>query len=353
MRAPVAGHRLGDARGAGDQCRAAVQEFGDLRQRLRIARQQERESRFRPDQMGDVGDAGRGRRGRAIRQREIAPHDRVFVLRRETGVLRDIGLHDAQLHAGDRRRIGRRQAKRAESGEQPPSAASASTIGRAEPAPASLIGQSRRRGENSDGENRQAMQSRRSRRIAQERRFWPSAMPISFQGNPVSTSARSPSLAPRPTASAKMRPAPGDHNNRAMRKAERGEKSEAGGERQNAQRKRPGEFVGLDEKGGAEPPEARDEIAKAPPPARCEGRSHRSDRSNARARRPPADPSISQTAVIIGASIAGRKSNGGRARAPMAPGAEGDRAPPPVPGENNALGDRADKIPFAGLPQIG
>ena len=32
-----------------------------------------------------------------------------------------------------------------------------------------------------------------------------------------------------------------------------------------------------------------------------------------------ADPSISQTAAIIGANIAGRKSNGGKARAPIAP----------------------------------
>ena len=111
------------------------------------------------------------------------------------------------------------------------------------------------------------MQTRRSRQIARGTRFWPSAMPISFHGNPVSTMARSHSLAQRPTASAKMRAGARRPQQSGDSKAERREKSEAGRQRQNAERQRPGEFVGLDEKGRAEPPEAGDKITKPPPPA--------------------------------------------------------------------------------------
>ena len=46
----------------------------------------------------------------------------------------------------------------------------------------------------------------------------PSAMPKAFQGKPVATTARNHSLTPSPKASARMRPGPLLHSNRAMAK---------------------------------------------------------------------------------------------------------------------------------------
>src|SRR5580704_996783 len=50
-------------------------------------------------------------------------------------------------------------------------------------------------------------------------------------------------------------------------KAETRKNRERGGEPDNAQRQGPGEYVRLDEKRRAKPPEPRQEITKAPPPA--------------------------------------------------------------------------------------
>ncbi len=54
-------------------------------------------------------------------------------------------------------------------------------------------------------------------------------------------------------------------------KAETGKNRERGGEPDDAQRQGPGEFVRLDEERRAKPPEPRQEITKAPPPAGTEG----------------------------------------------------------------------------------
>ena len=132
------------------------------------------------------------------------------------------------------------------------------------------------------------------------------------------------------------------------RKADRREKREPAGSAEHAQRQRPGELVGLDQKGGAEPPEAGDKIAKAPPPADAEGRAHAMARSIARWRRRSADPSISQTAVIIGDQHRRQEVERRQGQGADRAGGEGDRAAPPAPGENDARGERAERIPVAG-----
>ena len=117
----LAGRRFGRADRAGDQHRAFRQQRRDLRQRVGLARQQERKRRFRPDQMGDVAHAGRLRAGRAVRQLEIVAHHLLLGAVVELLVLLQIGLHDAQPHAFDEggRRAGEpHRAVARERGEQ-------------------------------------------------------------------------------------------------------------------------------------------------------------------------------------------------------------------------------------------
>ena len=86
------------------------------------------------------------------------------------------------------------------------------------PAPASLISQSRRRGENSDGEKRQPVQADDRGRFAQARDS--GRAPCRSRSREIRSARARAAIRSRtrPTASAKMRPAPGDHNNRAIAK---------------------------------------------------------------------------------------------------------------------------------------
>ena len=85
------------------------QQIGDLRQRVRLARQEKRKRRFRPDQMRDVAHAVRLRAGRAVGQRaDSAAITSCLGGVVEFLVLLQIGLHDAQLDAVDESRRMRR-----------------------------------------------------------------------------------------------------------------------------------------------------------------------------------------------------------------------------------------------------
>ena len=66
-----------------------------------FAREEERECRFRPDQMRDIAQAGRVRAARAIGEREIAAHHLLLSRVVEFLVLLQIGLHDAKVDAFD------------------------------------------------------------------------------------------------------------------------------------------------------------------------------------------------------------------------------------------------------------
>ena len=114
MPAAVAAVVLVEPRRAGDERRPAAQELADRRQRRAVAREQEGKGRFRPDQMGDVGDAGGRRRGRPVGKGEVFLDDRLPVVGRKIAPLRDVGLHQPHLDVGQRRARRRRNAPGAE-----------------------------------------------------------------------------------------------------------------------------------------------------------------------------------------------------------------------------------------------
>src|SRR5262249_2196982 len=95
------------AHAAGDEHGAGRQQRGDLGQRIGFARNEERERRFRPDQVRDVADAGGVRPGGAVRQGEIAAHDVLLGAVVELLVLLQVGLHDARGTVLDDRGRGR------------------------------------------------------------------------------------------------------------------------------------------------------------------------------------------------------------------------------------------------------
>ncbi len=143
---------------SGDQNSAARQQLRDLRHRVGFARQEERKRRLRPDQNGGVAHASAARAGGTIRQRQILAHHLRFGRVIEAHVLLQIGLHDAQLDAGDRSGRGGRQPQRAErrhqhQGQQPRH--------RRQPAPiafGTIIDQHRGAGEDRHAEERQSPQ---------------------------------------------------------------------------------------------------------------------------------------------------------------------------------------------------
>ena len=105
------------------QDRLGSEKLGYPRQGFRVARENEGKRRFRPNEMGDIGDPRCLRRRRAVRQREVTVQYLVFVLGAEEFVLPQIGLHEPQLHAGDvfngaaRQADGAERAKHDEGGE--------------------------------------------------------------------------------------------------------------------------------------------------------------------------------------------------------------------------------------------
>ena len=89
------------AGGAGDQRRARRQQVGDGGQRARPLGEQEGKGRFGPDEMGDAGKPGGALA--VAGEIDVALHDLVGLLDPPAFALRDVGLQDAQVDAGNRR----------------------------------------------------------------------------------------------------------------------------------------------------------------------------------------------------------------------------------------------------------
>src|SRR3984893_3439284 len=126
--------------------------------------------------------------------------------------------------------------------------------------------------------------------------------------------------------------------------AETRKNRERGGQPGNAQRQGPGEFVRLDEKRRAKPPEPGQEITKAPPPADAKGAPRR-DRQ-AQTKPPPG-----QHLARLRATVDEPNGNGHRDRergekverrhrkCASSAGGDRDQAAPPPSGENDRSGE--------------
>src|ERR1700730_5909729 len=124
-----------------------------------------------------------------------------------------------------------------------------------------------------------------------------------------------------------------------------GKNRERGGKPDNAQRQGPGEFVRLDEKRRAKPPEPRQEITKAPPPADAKGAPGHDRQAQTK---PPPGRHLAR----LRATVDKPDGNGHRDRErgekverrhrKRAGGASGERyqAAPPARGENDRSGER-------------
>ena len=146
----------------------------------------------------------------------------------------------------------------------------------------------------------------------------PSAMPISFQGKPVNATHRNHSLAPRPTASAKTREAPGNHSKRASAKPSAGNNASAAGNPRTPRGKAHANLSASTRK--AEPSHHRPAVKYPKPHHQPAPNAALSDAQRVASRGPRStDPSISQTAIANGAMRTGANEKGGIARAPAAP----------------------------------
>ena len=136
------------------------------------------------------------------------------------------------------------------------------------------------------------------------------------------TTQRSHSLTPKPTASASDARRVGAPDQPRQREAEAGKDREHGRQAEHAERQRPGELVGVDEKRRRRATTGRRRNSRSPTTSR-----RRTPPSATPSAWPPPSarstaPSISHTASVIGAISAGAKSTGGMASAPAAPAAK-------------------------------
>ena len=110
----------------------------------------------------------------------------------------------------------------------------------------------------------------------------------------------------------------------------------------DAERQRPGELVGLDQKRRADPPEAGEKIAEAHPPAGAEGGAHRGDER-------PSGPAVLRA---VDQPDRDRQRHGDereqrkrrQRQRPDRARDEGDRAPAPAPGQDDPLDERGQNI---------
>ena len=125
----IAPHPGLDPRRAGDEGRTGAEQRGDVAQRLRVPRQNERERRLRPYEMRHAAPVEPLERAVPRGQLEIAPHDGVLVLRRKGLAL--VRCRVASAGAGRRARsrslarpAGRRRIRRSRAtrGRRRPSA---------------------------------------------------------------------------------------------------------------------------------------------------------------------------------------------------------------------------------------
>ena len=146
--------RIGDAVRAGDQHGAGRQQFGELRQRARLACEKKRERQFRPDQMRHIAEATRRIAGHAPRQLEIELHHLIFGGVVELLVLLQVRLHDPQVNAFDEHRRRAHEPERAVDGECRQHADRERRRQPRAPSVAAIVGQRRRRGEDRDRQER-------------------------------------------------------------------------------------------------------------------------------------------------------------------------------------------------------
>ena len=126
-------------------------------------------------------------------------------------------------------------------------------------------------------------------RSASARRSAPSAMPRVFQGKPVNRWPRSHSLSRQPEGEREHAAGARRPEQARQGEAEGGEQGQSRRQAENAERQSPGELVGLDQEGRAEPPEPGHEIAEAPRPAGERGGPQRCGGPESAARRGPVD----------------------------------------------------------------
>ena len=235
---------------------------------------------------------------------------------RERGVvLGDVGLDEAQFDARQRRAGRRHEPERAEGGHDNQRESRDNRRRQIEPALADPP-QRRGRGEDRDRQEGEPVQADERSGLGQ-REIDAERHAEVVPGKAGEQEAARPFGDPEPeregeNAQRSRRP------QEARKRKSRGRKdSERRRQRHDRKRQRPGEFVGLDQKRRADPPEAGEKIAEAHPPAGAEcGLSDAiSDRPGPRS----CAPSISQTAMVNGTAISANSDKGGSANAPTAP----------------------------------
>ena len=285
--------------------------------------------------MGGAANSAPLRRRRPIAHLEIAFHDLVFVAALPSFALIDGRLDDAELDAGDRGIARSRQADRAEADMGNEEERRAGGEGKlTAPAPAAIAGKHCRRGKNEPGGEGQAPQPDERRRLHHERRRGEgvaervpgktgeemAAQPFGDRKHGREDQDARPALRPD---------GPGD------RGAEAPEERQAGGNRDHREGHQPGELIGVDQKGSADPPQTGNEIAEAECPADGEG----GDRS-AKAAALPGGGAIDQPdedrnrQPEDGKNVE-RRLREGRQRA----GDQSDRETAPAPQNDDRVGD--------------
>ena len=260
------GRRLRRAHRAGDQHRALRHQRRDLRQRVGLARQQERKRRFRPDQMRDVAHAGRLRTGRAVRQFEIVGHHALLGAVVELLVLLQVGLHDAQPHLVDecgRRAVQpqravarqRREQHHAERERQPGPPRVGAIVGEHSGA---REHRDRDEGQPPDADQRSALRQhqRPGQRIA-----------IDVPGKSAEQMAAQPFRGGERERERDQPARPARPEQPRQREAEAGVAGHAGRQRDDRERQQPAEGLGVDQECVADPIKTGEEIAEAEPPA--------------------------------------------------------------------------------------
>ena len=294
-----------------------------------------------PDQMGDVSHPGPIGRGRALRQVEVAAQDRLLVVRGERGVvLADVGLDQAQFDAGQRGAGRRHQPELAEGGDQRKRERGDDRRFEIEPVLAHPP-QRRGGGEDRDRQEGEPVQADQRSGLG-EREIDAERHAEVVPGKAGEQEAARPFGHSEPEGEGEnacwsRRPQEAREGESGARK--HGERRR---QRHDHKRQRPGEFVGLDQKRRADPPEGAEKITEAHPPAGAECGAERSDQRSA-------GPAILRPVDQPDGDGQGngdqRKQRQGRqSQRPNRAGHKGDSPPAPAPGENDALDKRGQAI---------
>ncbi len=290
-----------------------------------------------PDQMGDVSNSGSIRRGRPFRQVEIAAQDRLLGLRGEGRVvLADVRLDQAQFHAGERGAGRRHQPDLAKDGHDDQRKNRDKSRRQVEPAFAHPP-QRRWRGEDRDRQEGEAVQADERGGLG-ERKVDAERHAEIVPGKAGEEKAARPFSDPKPEGESEN--ARGSRRPQETRKRKSGGRKDGQRRRQRHERQwqRPGEFVGLDQKGRADPPERAEKIAEAHPPAGAECGAQR-----------PLGPAILRPVDQPDGDgqrngDQGKQRPGRQRQRPERSRNEGDGASAPAPGENDSLDQRGRTV---------